>query len=80
MQRCGSTKGDFAAEGLYSVTLMALSNIACDKTPGVTMQLIESKIFQEAIHPLYIDTLTDLRIKHELAYCICNSLKNCDFD
>ena len=67
-------------ERIHTEACIALSNIACDKSSGVTAQLISSNIFPDAVFPLYFDKKTSFMNKHELAFCVCNSLLNCSFE
>lgn len=66
-------------EQIHTEACIALSNIACDKTPGITNLLIESNIYPEAVFPLYFSDSTSFMMKHELAFCVCNSLLHCTF-
>ena len=67
-------------ERIHTEACLALSNIACDKTSGVTDQLIETNIFKEAVLPLYFNENISYIMKHELAFCVCNSILYCTFE
>ena len=68
-------------EEIHTESLIALSNIACDdKVQGIVDLLIASSIFSDAVFPLYFNENTSFRMKHELAFCVCNSLLKCSFE
>ena len=65
----------------YTEAVIALSNIACDRQiEDITKIIIRTSVFSEAVFPLYFNPNTTVRLKFELAYAACNSLRYCNFE